>query len=202
MKILVIATALVATAFAAGIVWWGWIHPLPMHQIQWGLAATMGSAEAPVDLVVIEDFLCPSCRSFHETHFPQIQRDYIDSGKARYTVVPIAVVRGSTPLANAALAVYQQSPDLFFPYADKIFEQIHRPMKKMATQQELLSIAQELGKINTEQLKACIDSHCNRDVMERNLEWAHHKMGSHFVLPALYMNGKPTTMAEIAQEIR
>ena len=70
MKVRVIFTALLSIAAGVAIVWWGQEHPLGgASEDGWGLAATIGSREAPVELVVVEDFLCPSCRAFHQKYF-------------------------------------------------------------------------------------------------------------------------------------
>ncbi len=205
MRTLVLFTALVAILAGAAIVQWGRMNPLLPPETSMttlGIGATIGSPDAPVDLLIIEDFLCPSCRQFHQKYFAQIKEEYIKTGKARYTMVPIPVVRGSGLLENAALAVYQQNPDLFFPYVEKIFQNFRRSTKREVAEKQLMEIARELGGINEELLKKCIDTRCNRDLLQRNLDWAHRRMGPQFVLPAFYMDGKLTTMAEVEEALR
>ena len=205
MRTLVLFTALVAILAGAAIVQWGRLNPLLPPETTTttlGIGATIGSPDAPVDLLIIEDFLCPSCRQFHQKYFAQIQEEYVKTGKARYTMVPIPVVRGSGILENAALAIYQQNPDLFFPYVEKIFQEFRRAPKKGVAEKRLIELAQELGGVNEELLQRCIDTRCNRDLLQRNLDWAHRRMGPQFVLPALYMDGKPATMEQVEEALR
>ena len=44
---------------------------------------TMGDANAPVTLVDYSMFTCPHCAAFHEETFPQIKKNFIDTGKVR-----------------------------------------------------------------------------------------------------------------------
>jgi len=46
---------------------------------------TRGDADAPVTFVEYASFTCPHCATFHAEVLPQLKRDYIDTGKVRYT---------------------------------------------------------------------------------------------------------------------
>lgn len=48
-------------------------------------APILGSATAPVTMVEFTDFQCPYCRQFHAEVFPEIRKQYIDTGKVRFT---------------------------------------------------------------------------------------------------------------------
>ncbi|MCU0910657.1 MAG: DsbA family protein [Rhodobacteraceae bacterium] len=44
----------------------------------------LGSADAPVTVIEYASFTCPHCANFHETVFPQIKANYVDTGKVRF----------------------------------------------------------------------------------------------------------------------
>ena len=44
----------------------------------------MGEANAPVTFVEYGSFTCPQCAAFSNDVFPQLKRDYIDTGKVRF----------------------------------------------------------------------------------------------------------------------
>ena len=46
----------------------------------------LGRAEAPVTVVEFTDFQCPYCKRFAQSTFPQLRRDYVDTGKVRWVV--------------------------------------------------------------------------------------------------------------------
>ncbi|MGS4945812.1 DsbA family protein [Meridianimarinicoccus sp. RP-17] len=45
---------------------------------------TLGDAAAPVTFVEYASFTCPHCATFHAEVFPQLKRDYIDTGKVHF----------------------------------------------------------------------------------------------------------------------
>ena len=44
----------------------------------------LGKPDAPLTIVEFTDLQCPFCRQFSLTAFPQIKKDYIDTGKVRF----------------------------------------------------------------------------------------------------------------------
>ena len=46
----------------------------------------LGSPEAPVTLTEYVSFTCPHCATFHEEVFPDLKRDYIDTGKVAFVM--------------------------------------------------------------------------------------------------------------------
>lgn len=77
----------------------------------------LGNAAAPVTMVVFEDFRCPGCASFTFNVYPEIKRDYIDTGRVKMVFVNFPVVSplaASEHVARASECVYQQSNDAFW----------------------------------------------------------------------------------------
>jgi protein-disulfide isomerase len=44
----------------------------------------LGSKEAPLTIVEFTDYQCPFCQSFHVRSFPELKKNYIDTGKVRF----------------------------------------------------------------------------------------------------------------------
>ena len=44
----------------------------------------LGRADAPITLIEYASYTCSHCARFHETVFPGLKRDYIDTGKLRF----------------------------------------------------------------------------------------------------------------------
>lgn len=63
--------------------------------------AVKGSASAPVTIVEFSDYQCPFCARFYQQTLPQIQENYIDTGKVKfiYRDYPLASIH---PLAQKA----------------------------------------------------------------------------------------------------
>lgn len=185
-KILVLATALAALlALAAITVFLKRFGPNAIEV----KAPIFGDLEAPIELVIFEDFKCPGCRLFSENVLPQLESEYLNSEKIRLKVIPLGFLHESKMLANAALEVYQLSPDQFLPYTKLIFERFAHVEVDAAAATLLIDLAKQLGDIDLYKLKACIDGGCHYPELERNLNQARSLMGKKVRIPALYVNG-------------
>ena len=47
---------------------------------------SLGPADAKVSITEYASFTCPHCANFHSTVWPQLKKDYIDTGKVRFTL--------------------------------------------------------------------------------------------------------------------
>src|ERR1700722_14637735 len=47
-------------------------------------AEMLGSKDAPLTIVEFTDYQCPFCQRFHTTAFPEIKKNFIDTGKVRF----------------------------------------------------------------------------------------------------------------------
>lgn len=76
----------------------------------------IGRADAPVTIVKYASLTCPFCRKFQLDTFPQLKRDYIDTGKVRFILreFPIGKQSGQATVAwrcaspEKQLAVYER----------------------------------------------------------------------------------------------
>jgi len=48
---------------------------------------TLGETNAPIVITEFGDYKCPACKAWGEQIFPQLQKDYIDSGKVKFSYV-------------------------------------------------------------------------------------------------------------------
>ncbi len=111
-----------------------------------------GQSNAPVTIVEFSDFQCPFCGRFFTGTFPQIDKDYIQTGKVKfyYMDFPLSFHENAQPAALAAECANEQNK--FWEFHDKVFQN-----------QESLSTdaykkwAKELG-LNEQQFSSCFDS--------------------------------------------
>ena len=84
-------------------------------------ARIQGDSSAPVWIVEVSDFQCPYCRMWHETTYPTLVREYVETGKARlaYVNLPLPSHRNAWPAAEAAMCSGIQGK--FWPMHDRIF---------------------------------------------------------------------------------
>ena len=82
----------------------------------------VGRAAAPVPIIEFSDLQCPYCARHALNTFPQIKRNYIDTGKVRYAArdFPLAMHRFALPAAVATRCAGEQGK--FWEYRHALFE--------------------------------------------------------------------------------
>lgn len=71
---------------------------------------TRGAADAPVTIVEFMDYECPYCQGWARDTLPQLQREYVDTGKVRYVARDFPLPRHprARPAAIAAACAGEQ----------------------------------------------------------------------------------------------
>ena len=58
---------------------------------------TEGNPQAKLTIVAFEDLKCSNCMRYNQTIFPNIENNYIKTGKANYTIINLAFIPGPMP---------------------------------------------------------------------------------------------------------
>jgi protein-disulfide isomerase len=111
-----------------------------------------GNADAPVTIIEFSDYECPFCERFFVQTLPQIEKEYIDTGKVRfvYRDYPLSFHLNATAAAMAAECAGEQGK--YWEYHDALFE--HQDALDNAS---LKQHANDLG-LDTASFNRCLDS--------------------------------------------
>jgi len=117
----------------------------------------LGNANAKVTLIEYAAFTCPHCAAFNELVFPQLKKNYIDTGKVRYVFRLFA--RG--PQDGLAEKLARCAPrEKYFAMADAIFRSQPKWDYEFGVQDgraQLVKLGQEMG-LKADQIGKCMDS--------------------------------------------
>ncbi|MBI2049629.1 thioredoxin domain-containing protein [Candidatus Roizmanbacteria bacterium] len=88
-----------------------------------GRLPSIGDTNAKVTIVEFSDFECPFCRRYFTDTFPQLKKDYIDTGKVvmYYRHFPLDFHPLAKPFAMASECANEQGK--FWEFHDKIFSE-------------------------------------------------------------------------------
>ncbi|MFB6116038.1 MAG: DsbA family protein [Candidatus Nanosalina sp.] len=101
---------------------------IDMSKIEMEGEPVLGDSDAPVTMVMYEDFQCPFCKQFETQTFPQIKENYVDTGKVKVVwkdfPAPSLGHNWAEPAAAAMECVYREGGnEVFWKVKDKIFSQ-------------------------------------------------------------------------------
>lgn len=102
---------------------------------------TIGQANAPIKMVEFGDFKCPICKTFATTVYPQLKKDFIDTGKVQFSFIDFQIIPGSMPAAIAAKSVFHQNQAAFWTYYDALYEYQQDEKLDWATSENLTNLA-------------------------------------------------------------
>jgi protein-disulfide isomerase len=109
----------------------------------------LGRADAPVTMIEFSDLQCQFCARYANQTFPQLRRDYIETGKLRYVAhdLPLSYHAYAVPAAVAARCAGEQGR--FWEYRAALFKEQSR-----LAQEPYAEIAAALG-LDLERFEAC-----------------------------------------------
>lgn len=82
----------------------------------------IGATDAPVTMVVFEDFRCPGCQAFELNVVPGVRRDYVDAGRVRIVYMDLPVLGAASEyMARVGECVFRQSNDAFWEMKTPIY---------------------------------------------------------------------------------
>lgn len=155
----------------------------------------IGDESANVTIVEFGDYRCPVCKQFHESIYPRLKEDYIDTGKAKFKFVNYAFLDSgfsgdtSETAAVSGECVYNQDKEQFWDFHDSVYSNQGRESNDWATHDAMMSLARENTEgLNYDQLSTCI-----RDRQTLNEVRDDKSVGDQAGVsgtPTLYVNGK------------
>ena len=86
----------------------------------------LGRADAPVTIIEVTDLQCPYCARFAMQTFPELRRNYIDTGKVRFASrdLPLPIHEFAIPAAVASRCAGEQGR--FWEYRHALFAEQSR----------------------------------------------------------------------------
>jgi protein-disulfide isomerase len=147
----------------------------------------IGDAKAPVTIVEYASMTCPHCAHFDETTFPELKKQYIDTGKVRYIMREFPLDSLAAAASMLARCVADGNADKYFAMVDTMFKQqnnwaVQDPLPPM------LTIAKQAG-LSEDQFKACLANQQILDGIEKVRQTAIDKFKVHST-PTFFINGE------------
>jgi protein-disulfide isomerase len=143
------------------------------------VAAALGPANAPVELIEFSDFECPFCLRAHPI-VKQVMAAYGDRVRLVYRHYPLQQHPNARPAAEAALCAHDQGK--FWPYHDRLFGDQSK-LGEAGLKQAAADLGLDTGRFNT-----CLDSHTHRNVVDADIQAANSAgvTGT----PTFFINGR------------
>lgn len=150
----------------------------------------IGNPDAPVKIVEFGDYKCPVCQQFAEHIFPQLKRDFLDTGKAgMYFIDNPFIGEDSVTAGMAGEAVYRQKPEAFWAFYEAVYANQGSEADEWATVPFLVELAKKVvPEIDHVRMERELNDQTYKEAVMADREIA-RKLGVDSV-PTLFINGK------------
>ncbi len=150
----------------------------------------MGEEDAPVTVVEFGDYRCPFCRQFEMTVYPELKRNYIDSGEVKFYFINFAFLGpGSTQAAVAGECVYDQDKQAFWDFHHAVYENQGPESEQWVTTDLMVQIARDNTQgLDYEQLRSCIQNQDTASEVRSDRNYGQRSEVS--ATPSVYVNGE------------
>lgn len=157
----------------------------------------LGQPDAPVTVVVFEDFKCPNCKRFEDESLPELRSAYLDTGKARLVSLNFPFLAESARLptddsqlaAQAVECAYRQGGNDAYERLKQIIFRAQGPESEVwATRTRLKDLAGSVEGLDQAAFAACLDNDETAGAVEADEAQA-RRVGATGT-PAVYVNGQ------------
>lgn len=111
----------------------------------------LGNPDAPVTIMEFFDYQCGFCAKFNKTTFPQIKKNYIDTGKVRFVFRDYILSMHAMAGQAASLATCAQRQNKYFEMHEVLFEN-----PELLGQAKFQDLATKVQGLDLAQLETCL----------------------------------------------
>ncbi|MCR8632647.1 MULTISPECIES: DsbA family protein [Paenibacillus] len=159
-------------------------------EIAYDTMPSLGQANAPVKIVELGDYKCPSCQYFSQQFEPQIKKDYVDKGLASFHFMNFTIIGpDSNTAALAGQSVFHQNNDAYWKFYDALYKNQGDEKVQWATPQFLVDLAKKENlPIDYDKLMLDITSKKYQNEVDAHNAFARKNQVNS--TPTLFINGK------------
>lgn len=135
----------------------------------------LGSPNTSVTIAYFGDYGCPVCKRFEQRVFPDLKKQVIENGEARFVKKNFPVVTSNSPqLAVASQAVWNQvndsRPGVFWEWHAHIYDNQGREGSGWATKEKILELTGQVEGIDVEEVRDALEQDRYRNEVRRDLQ--------------------------------
>ena len=135
-------------------------------------ARTKGLDDAPVTIYEMSDFQCPICRTFFNDYWPAIEKDYVETGKVKFTFLNLPLISIHPNAAEAhEYAMCAAAQDQFWDMHDRLFETQEAWGPARDPTPRFIDLTEQLG-LDQAALTQCVESGSVRGLIATEVQMA------------------------------
>ncbi len=156
----------------------------------------LGDENAPVTIIEYASMTCGHCANFHKRTWPDLKKDYIETGKVRFIMREFPL----DPVASAAFMLARCAPqEKYFDIVDIMFEEQRAWAFTDNPYQSLLDFSKQIG-FTQESFEECLTNQGLLDAVNAVRERGANEFGVNST-PTFFINGEKHSGALSIEEM-
>lgn len=117
----------------------------------------LGSDTAPITIIEFGDYQCPYCKKWNQEVKPLIEKNYLNTGKAKLVYVDFPIIGAHSIKAHAS-SYCANEQGLYWKYHDFLYENQGHENDGWASPENLKLLASKMSGLDIEKFSQCLDS--------------------------------------------
>ncbi|MEO1243380.1 MAG: DsbA family protein [Pseudomonadota bacterium] len=158
----------------------------------------LGAEDAPITVIEYASVTCPHCATFHETVYPSIKENYIDTGKIRYVFREFPTAPAELSVVGSMLArcaADKGGSDAYFLVIDSLFKTQRTWIYSDSPRDELVKVASQAG-MSEADFDTCVKREELLDLINKNINSARDKYNIQ-ATPSFIIDGQLRSISSV-----
>lgn len=151
---------------------------------------TMGSKNAPVHMILFEEFACVQCKRFHLEDLPLIEEKYINKGLVKLTTIPLSYFQESTAAFVATCCVTNEGLEHHKAFLDHLYSLREDEISHASPKELVRSYALKHQNINMRNVLGCLKSEKVYEILNANIKLSDDIHEGDIAMPSILINGR------------
>jgi protein-disulfide isomerase len=151
---------------------------------------TYGKIDAPVHMILFEEFSCSLCQALHKEALPFIESNYVETGKLKITIIPLAFLENSIPACTLSLCVQKLAPPHIKSFQDFLFNLKQEDLISFSYRDFVSAYIESNKNLPAPQILKCLREESFEKAIEHNLSLAKKIYPGDLRVPIVLINGK------------
>ncbi len=173
-----------------------WILLVKIHQPQTTFDLdvqdqfTYGKSDAPVHVILFEEFSCPLCQILHNEAIPHIEKTYVDTGKVKITIVPLAFLDDSVLACTLSLCIQKIAKSHMKAFYDFLFNLSQEDLTSFSYRDFVSAYIESNKNLPAPKILKCLRDESFEETIEHNLSLAKKIYPGDIKVPIVLVKGK------------
>ncbi len=151
---------------------------------------TYGKLDAPVHMILFEEFACSACQALNNDILPPIEKEFLNTGKLKITIIPLAFLDDSLSACTLSICIQKIAGDHMKSFHNFLFNLNKDDLITFSYRDFVSAYVEKDSALPAPQILKALREDTFADAVEYNIALAKKIYPGDLHLPIVLINGK------------